>query len=89
MSEWISVNDRPLILPDEGDTWEITKEGSQRFIARIPIEHNGVDEEWMGWCYIEDGTGNLCYVGDSEDVGWRPEDVTHYILMPLPEPPKP
>lgn len=89
MSDWISVNDEPLLLPDEGDTWKITKAGRRTFIARIPIIRKGELIEWIGWCYIPEGTTDLYYVGDDDETGWFAQAVTHYIIMPLPEPPKP
>lgn len=85
--QWISVKDRPLLLPDEGDTWEITDEGSCTFLAHIEIENNGRPEQFIAWCYIREGTIDLCYVGDDEDTGWSATDVQNYILMPLPTPP--
>lgn len=84
---WIPVSEAPLFLPDEGDTWEVTEAGCRPFIAYIPIEHNGKPEDWIAWCYIEEGTFNLCYVGSEDDTGWSPADVTHYIPKTLP--PKP
>lgn len=85
-TEWIPVSERPLYITTEKG-WEVTKDGEGEFWAAVPISDN---TWWIKHCVVEDEIG-LCVVcnDDTETAGFTLEDVTHFIPISLPEPPKP
>ena len=73
---WIDVEHNPLVIPDEGDTWEVKIESE--FLAKAIID----GEEVVGWFYIDLNTAMLRTVGADEMTRIHISDVTHYIPCP-------
>jgi len=87
--KWISVQDRPLVIPTRRG-WECTKDGEQEFLAALQYNDSVMPNEKLWWikhCVIEDEVG-LCIVGDDGEnipAGWDVTDITYW--MPI-KPPK-
>lgn len=85
-TEWMPVTTRPLYKTTRNG-WEVTEDGEGEFWAAVPLKDG---TWWIKHCVVEDRIG-LCVVcnEDTEPAGFDLEDVTHFIPISLPEPPKP
>ena len=74
MSNWISVEDKPLISFDD-DMWELTDEGEAGFICYVPTKAGG----FMQMCEVDDKTNLITTDGEwAEEWGYSVHDVTDW-----------
>ena len=84
--EWISVEDKPLvIMDDKEERWTCTENGCKEFMALTWFTNINTGEvtPWMHHCLIEDEIG-LCVVGEdgNDSASIQPWEVSYYFLIP-------